>query len=68
MYMMFQNCSSLQSLDLSNFNTSIVTNMLVMFQNCSNLTSILVNKETWVAASSSNGMFSGCGVSDVTRQ
>ena len=35
---MFSGCSSLTSLDLSNFNTSNVTNMYEMFVNCSNLT------------------------------
>ena len=30
---MFQGCSSLTSLDLSNFNTSQVTNMASMFKN-----------------------------------
>ena len=32
---MFYNCSSLISLDLSNFNTQNVTNMMLMFCNCS---------------------------------
>ena len=32
---MFQNCSSLQSLDLTGLNTEKVTNMNYMFQNCS---------------------------------
>ena len=31
------NCSSLEKLDLSNFNTSNVTDMSSMFQNCSAL-------------------------------
>ena len=37
MWGMFQNCSSLISLDLSNFNTSKVTDMRFMFQSCSSL-------------------------------
>jgi surface protein len=37
---MFANCSSLQSIDLSSFNTSNVTNMSSMFANCSSLQSI----------------------------
>ena len=36
----FYGCSSLTSLDLSNFNTGNVTNMNVMFRNCSKLTSL----------------------------
>ena len=37
---MFQNCTSLTSLDLSKFNTSNVTDMGWMFYSCSSLTSI----------------------------
>ena len=39
-YQMFQNCSSLLSLDLSHFDTSSVTNMANMFQFCSSLISL----------------------------
>ena len=37
---MFYNCSSLTSLNLSNFNTNNVTNMRSMFFDCSSLTSL----------------------------
>ena len=37
---MFFNCSSLTSLNLSNFNTNNVTNMVAMFCDCSSLTSL----------------------------
>ena len=37
---MFASCPSLTSLDLSNFDTSNVTNMSEMFYNCSSLTTI----------------------------
>ena len=37
---MFTNCYSLQSLDLSGFNTSSVTNMSYMFNSCSSLQSL----------------------------
>ena len=37
---MFQDCSSLTSLDLSYFDTSLVTDMGFMFQRCSSLTSL----------------------------
>ena len=37
---MFQNCSSLTSLDVSGFDTSNITNMANMFYGCSNLTSL----------------------------
>lgn len=33
-------CESITSLDLSNFDTSKVTNMIDMFNNCKNLTTI----------------------------
>ena len=37
---MFYNCSSLDSLNLSNFNTPNVTDMSYMFYNCSSLDSL----------------------------
>ena len=37
---MFKKCSSLTSINLSNFNTSNVTHMASMFESCSSLTSI----------------------------
>ena len=37
---MFYKCSSLTSLNLSNFNTNNVNNMSRMFSNCSSLTSL----------------------------
>ena len=37
---MFSHCSSLTSLDLSNFNTNKVEDMSYMFYNCSSLTSL----------------------------
>ena len=37
---MFQGCSSLSSLDLSNFDTSKVTSLLGLFANCNSLTHI----------------------------
>ena len=39
---MFEKSSGLTTLDLSNFNTSKVTNMSYMFEGCSNLTTIYV--------------------------
>ena len=40
---MFNNCSSLTSLNLSNFNTNNVTNMCAMFQSCSSLNSLNIS-------------------------
>ena len=37
---MFNNCESLQSLDLSSFNTSSVTSMELQFTSCMSLTSV----------------------------
>ena len=58
---MFYKCSSLTTLDVSNFNTASVTNMKSMFTECSNLKTIYVG-EGWTTASvtSSEEMFSKC--------
>ena len=37
---MFRNCSSLEYLELGNFDTSLVTNMNYMFYNCKSLKSL----------------------------
>jgi surface protein len=55
---MFRDCESLTSLDVSNFNTSNVTDMKAMFANCANLKTIyagagwIIGKDT-----DSEGMF-----------
>ena len=41
---MFFKCSSLTELDLSNFNTETVTNMIGMFFECSSLTKLNLSK------------------------
>ena len=58
---MFSECSSLTSLDLSNFNTANVTNMTSMFSDCSNLTTIFVG-DRWSTnnVTQSSNMFTGC--------
>ena len=60
-YNMFGYCRNLTSLDLSNFNTSNVTNMNFMFESCSSLTSIigLENFDTSKVTDMSD-MFSYC--------
>ena len=57
---MFYNCSSLQTLDVSNWNTSNVTTMYSMFQNCSSLQSVDVSN--WVTSNvkDMSNMFSQC--------
>ena len=58
---MFNNCSKLTSLDVSNFNTKKVTNMSFMFSYCSTLTTIYVN-DKFVIDKVTNGsyMFDKC--------
>ena len=65
---MFSNCSKLTSLDLSNFDTSKVTNMSSMFSSCSELKTIYVNSSKWVISPGCNTdrMFKYCGCSAVT--
>ena len=60
---MFQGCSRLTSLDLSNFITSQVNNMRYMFDGCSNLVTVYVGDGWSTAAtvtSNSVNMFRGC--------
>ena len=57
---MFYGCSSLTSLDLSNFDTSQVTAMSGMFKNCSNLLEITVDKFDTSNVTDSTDMFFGC--------
>lgn len=63
---MFDSCSSLESLDLSSWDTSKVTNMEQMFCRCSNLKTIYVDQNLWKRAYTSTNMFSGCGTNTVT--
>ena len=63
---MFQYCSYLTNLDLTNWNTAKVEDMSYMFFACQSLTEIKVG-ENWKTASENTSMFGGsCGVSDVT--
>ena len=57
---MFYNCSSLNSLDLSNFNTNNVTKMSYMFYNCSSLTSLNLSNFNTNNVTNMSGMFSDC--------
>jgi surface protein len=58
---MFYDCSGLDSLDLSGWNTANVTNMSNMFNGCSELTTIYAG-EDWSTekVTSSGSMFSDC--------
>ena len=56
---MFNYCSSLKYLDLSNFNIQNVKNMRCMFSNCSSLTNI--NLSNFNAQNITNMEFIFCG-------
>ena len=57
---MFNQCSSLTSLDLSNFNTAKVTRMLYMFYKCSSLTSLDLSSFNTSKVISIQRMFKDC--------
>lgn len=61
MHLMFSNCTSLETLDLSSFNTEKVTNMATMFEKSKNLRSIKLPKG-FIGSSVTrlNATFSGC--------
>ena len=40
---MFQDCQQLKSLQISNFNTSLVTNMMYMFDGCDSLQTLEIS-------------------------
>ena len=57
---MFCDCSKLTELNLSNFNTSNVTNMSNMFRACSSLTSLDLSSFNTSKVTDMEGMFSNC--------
>ena len=57
---MFAECSSLTSLDLSNFNTANVTNMSEMFSGCRSLTSLDLSKFNTKKVTNMSNMFYNC--------
>ena len=57
---MFINCKNLTSLDLSNFDTSQVNNMVYMFSNCKNLTSLDLNNFDTSQVNDMSYMFYSC--------
>ena len=60
MYDMFYNCSSLTTLDVSNFKTDNVTSMYDMFYNCSSLTTLDVSNFKTDNVTTMYSMFDGC--------
>ena len=57
---MFCDCSSLKSLDLTNFNTENVTDMYYMFHNCTSLESLDLTNFNTAKVTNMKGMFSSC--------
>ena len=57
---MFAGCSSLNSLNVSKFDTSLVDDMEGMFQGCSSLNSLEVSSFDTGNVTTMNRMFSGC--------
>ena len=57
---MFYECTSLTSIDLSNFNTSNVTNMWGMFNYCSSLTSLDLSSFNTSNVTDMGSMFNSC--------
>ena len=57
---MFYNCQSLESLDVSGFNTSRVTTMWAMFGDCQSLESLDVSSFKTSQVTTMEGMFSSC--------
>ena len=57
---MFYECSSLTSINLSNFNTQNVTNMSHMFCDCYSLTNLDLSNFNTQHVTNMSHMFSGC--------
>jgi len=57
---MFNTCSSLTTLDVSGFDTRLVTDMGFMFYNCSSLTTLDVSGFDTTLVTNMNRMFNGC--------
>ena len=59
-YSMFENCLSLTTLDLSNFDTSNVTDMSYMFRGCTSLTSLNISNFNTSRVTDMCAIFSDC--------
>ena len=57
---MFYGCSSLKELNLNNFNTNNVTNLIGMFEGCSSLKELNLNNFNTNNVTNMIGMFYGC--------
>jgi surface protein len=59
---MFKDCKSLEELDVSNFDTSKVTNMRCMFYNCENLDELDLSDFSTRNVTDMHGMFLNCPI------
>ena len=57
---MFLSCRDITEMDLTNFDTSLVTNMACMFQDCNSLTSVNLSNLDTRNVTSIYGIFQGC--------
>jgi surface protein len=57
---MFSGCNSLESIDLTKFNSSLTTNMSSMFQGCNSLKLVDLSNFITSSVTSMNNMFSEC--------
>ena len=57
---MFKDCVSLETIDMSGFDTSNVTTMYCMFDGCNNLTSLDVSSFDTSKVTNMSAMFDGC--------
>ena len=57
---MFYECKALTNLDVSNWNTSNVTNMYAMFNDCNSLTTLDVSNWDTSNVTDMRHMFAGC--------
>ena len=60
MGIMFSKCSSLEKLDIKNFNTTNVTDMACMFYECKNLTKLDLENFDTTKVKDMTGMFADC--------
>ena len=65
MFGMFEDCSSLTSLNVSKFDTSKVTNMYAMLANTTSLTTLDVSSFDTSQVTSMNSMFRGCKIASL---
>ena len=57
---MFQNCSSIEEIDLSNWNISYEANLCFMFYKCKNLKKVKFPEKTFITYGDIYNMFEGC--------